>query len=106
MSRVSEREFTVQVIRLAQLHGWAVAHFRPARTAKGGWRTPVQGDGAGFPDMVLVRAGVILFVELKCPPNRLTALQSGWLGLLQDTGLYARVWSPADWDHIEEVLRG
>jgi hypothetical protein len=45
-------------------YGWRAAHFRPARTAKG-WRTPVAADGAGFPDLVLVRRTRIVAAELK-----------------------------------------
>jgi hypothetical protein len=51
----TEREFQRQVIDLARLLGWRCAHFRPGRTARG-WRTPVQADGAGFPDLQPVRA--------------------------------------------------
>lgn len=43
-----ERQWQAQVIELARILGWRVAHFRPALT-KHGWRTPVQADGAGFP---------------------------------------------------------
>jgi hypothetical protein len=53
---LSEAAFTDAVIELARLGGWRVAHFRPARTASG-WRTPVQGDGAGFPDKGVGEAG-------------------------------------------------
>jgi hypothetical protein len=50
----SEASFLEQIIDLAHLFGWRVAHFRAARTFSG-WRTPVQGDGKGFPDLVLCR---------------------------------------------------
>lgn len=44
----TEIQWQAQVIELAHILGWTVAHFRPALT-KHGWRTPVQADGAGFP---------------------------------------------------------
>ncbi len=50
-----EADFQAQVIDLLHLHGWVVAHFRPARTAKG-WITPVAADGAGFLDLLAVHA--------------------------------------------------
>jgi hypothetical protein len=51
---ITEAEFLAQVLQLAKLCGWLTAHFRPAKTAHG-WRTAVQGDGAGWPDLVLLR---------------------------------------------------
>jgi len=35
---LSEADFESRVVDFARLLGWRVAHFRPARTAKG-WRT-------------------------------------------------------------------
>jgi hypothetical protein len=48
---ITEAAFLRQVLDLAKLRGWRTAHFRPAQTSRG-WRTAVQGDGAGFPDLV------------------------------------------------------
>ena len=59
-----EDDWQRQVVDLARLRGWRVAHFRPARTERG-WRTPVEADGAGFPDLLLVRGAQLLAVELK-----------------------------------------
>ena len=44
--------------------GGRVAHFRPPRTVHG-WRTAVAADGAGFPDLVMVRGSRLLAAELK-----------------------------------------
>ena len=57
---ISEQDWTRQVIAGAQRLGWRVAHFHTARAAitprnPWGWATPVAGDGAGFPDLVMVR---------------------------------------------------
>jgi hypothetical protein len=49
-----EQSFQSVVIEVARLAGWRVAHFRAARTVKG-WKVPVTADGAGWPDLVLVR---------------------------------------------------
>lgn len=68
---ISEAEFQRQVITYARLRGWLVCHFRPARTAHG-WRTVVQGDGCGWPDLVLVRGPVLLVVELKTDRGRVS----------------------------------
>jgi hypothetical protein len=53
-----------QVLELAKICGWRTAHFRPAKTSKG-WRTPVSGDGAGLPDLILVRPPEIVFAESR-----------------------------------------
>ena len=103
-SIITEREFQKQVIELAHLFGWRVAHFRPARTIRNGretWRTPVEADGAGFPDLVLAKDGRVLFVELKTDSGKLTKLQQEWHIAL---GENARIWRPADWSQIEAEL--
>lgn len=93
------------VIETAQLLGWRVAHFRPARTAHG-WRTPVEADGKGFPDLVLVRDRVV-FVELKCGRNRLSPEQDAWLEALKLAGVEAYLWTDETWGRgeVEAVLR-
>lgn len=75
---ISEKAWQSQVLDLARIFGWTVAHFRPAQTSKG-WRTPVAADGAGFPDLLLVRDRV-LYVELKAAKGNVgDALESGAL---------------------------
>jgi hypothetical protein len=75
---VTEAELLGAVVQAARLCGWWTAHFRPARTARG-WRTPVAADGAGFPDLVLARAGELLFAELKSAGGRVSPAQRVWL---------------------------
>jgi hypothetical protein len=109
---VTEREFTAQVLQLAHIYGWLVAHFRPARRVDGSWRTPLQGDGAGFPDLVLVRGpwgerpARVIFAELKAEDGRIGRLQTRWLGALEAVaGVETYVWKPSQLAHeILEVL--
>lgn len=100
---MTERELQSAVIECARLLGWRVAHFRPAETSKG-WRTPVEADGAGFPDLVMARRGRLLFVELKSEKGKLRPEQVAWLDALNPL---AFVWRPADWlsGTVEHVLR-
>jgi hypothetical protein len=103
---MSESEFQSQVIELAQLFRWRVAHFRPGLTQSGRWCTAVQADGAGFPDLVLVRDGVLLFAELKSEKGRLSESQIEWIGELGNVqAIRVYLWRPSDWKAIEEVLR-
>lgn len=101
---MTESDFQQQVLQYAHLRGWACAHFRPARTANG-WRTPVQADAQGFPDLVLCRRGRLLFVELKRNGGTLSDPQIEWLARLSETPAEVYVWTPADWNRVEELLR-
>lgn len=98
----TEAEFQEWVIQTAQGLGWAVAHFRKART-KAGWVTPVAADGAGFPDLLLCRERVV-FAELKVPPNKPSRAQREWARRLAAAGQEYYVWVPADCELILAVL--
>jgi VRR-NUC domain len=103
---MTEHEFQRQVTDLAEIYGWEWAHFRPAQTARG-WRTPVSGPlGAGFPDLVMVRARDrrLIFVELKRDKGKVSLEQGRVLATLASAigGVY--VWHPEDFDEIQRVL--
>ena len=108
---ISESAFQRLVIDAAQRLGWYVAHFRPART-ESGWRTPVEADGAGWPDLVMLRRGRCVVAELKTMSGRTTENQDRWIdrfGAVQLTSSGAvtvHVWKPSDWNEIEAILRG
>ncbi|MGH9151342.1 MAG: VRR-NUC domain-containing protein [Acidimicrobiales bacterium] len=99
----SEAQLQDMVLDLARYCDWRVVHFRQGRTAKG-WRTPVSGDGRGFPDLVLLRGAKQLVVELKAQRGRLTPEQNAWLNAFRLAGVDARVWRPADWSEIQQTL--
>ncbi len=101
--KVSEAVLQTQVIHLAKFRGWRVMHSRPALNRSGRWSTPIQGH-KGFPDLVLARSGVVLFVELKAKTGRLSPDQTQWLDELAGPDTYVFVWRPADWDEIERIL--
>ena len=110
-STITEAEFIRQVLDLARWCGWRSAHFRPGKTGrkdrngKDVWVTAVQGDGKGFPDLVLVKTRVIA-AELKVGRNRTTAEQDDWLKAFAAAGIATFVWTPADWNEIQDVLQG
>ncbi len=105
---MSEKEFQAQVIQLAKLHGWKVAHFRSVRVlAASGkiiWQTPVAADGKGWPDTFMVRGERAIAPELKVLPNKPTPDQLEWLAALNAAGIYAPVWYPSDWPEIVKEL--
>lgn len=107
---MTEAELVDNIISLAQRLDWLVAHFRPAMLADGRYRTAVQGDGKGFPDLVLVRDSSprLLFAECKSETGKLTKEQEEWLRRLRLAHYKAAVWvwRPSDWfdGTIETVL--
>jgi hypothetical protein len=100
---ITESEFLDQVLQYAKLRGWRSAHFRPAKTIDG-WRTPVSGDGKGFPDLLLVRGDRVIVAELKVGKNKLTLEQIAWLAAFKGANIPAFVWTPGEWPEIERTL--
>ncbi len=100
---VAESAFQSQLIEVAHLLGWRVAHFRPART-KAGWRTPVAADGQGFPDLLLARERIVV-AELKAEKGRVRPAQDAWLEAFRAAGVESYVWRPGDFDKAVAVLR-
>lgn len=103
---LSEDDLLTTVLDMCKVLGLRVAHFRPARTEHG-WRTAVQGDGKGFPDLVICGPGGVLFRELKTATGRTSADQAAWLTDLAEGGQNAEVWRPEDLrsGRIEAELR-
>jgi len=95
MAVMREDHLLKAVLDMARLLGLATAHFRPALSQSGRWHTAVAGDGKGFPDLVIVGPGGILYRELKTDVGRLEPEQVVWLrtlGRVADAG----IWRPAD----------
>lgn len=101
---ITEAEFLKQVLELARLLGWRTAHFRPGLTRKGRWITAVQGDGKGFPDLLLIRGDTVIVAELKVGKNTITSEQGEWLNAFQEARVAAYIWTPDNWEAIELVL--
>ena len=93
---MTEEVLLASVLQAAREFRWRTAHFRPARTERG-WRTPVQGDGKGWPDLVLVRGDRLMFRELKREKARVRPEQAEWLAILVDAGADVGVWKPSGW---------
>lgn len=106
--KISEEDFRTAVIGYAQAHGWKVAWIRPVRVQRADgsvyFETPMGADGAGWPDLTLVRNGEIIFAELKSKGGKVRPEQIAWLDALRDTGAASGIWYPADWPKIQEVL--
>lgn len=105
---MKERELQKAVIDLARTWGYRVCHFTAAQARAGKFVTPVVADGAGFPDLIIVGHGRLIFAEMKAQRGRLRPTQLEWQqALLQVPGIEHYVWKPEDWNSgaIAEVLQ-
>lgn len=89
----SERDWQKIVCRWAREFGWAVYH------TKLSW-----GSQPGFPDLVLCRPPILMFVELKSDKGKVRAEQQEWIDRIQACGLPALIWRPADEKTVLEIL--
>ena len=105
--KLTEAQWLSQVILMARASGWICAHFRASLNQRGRWQTAVAGDGAGFPDCVLVheKTGDTIFAELKRDGVKVKDLrQVRWGEALGKRNEYA-VWRPADFEHVRFRLQ-
>ena len=77
---LTEKQFQAQVVQLAKLCGWLVYHTFDSRRS-----------APGFPDLRMIRAGVLLAIELKVGNNRCSPQQFAWLSAFRAAGIRAEV---------------
>jgi hypothetical protein len=100
----TEAQFQRVVIAFAKDRGWLVQHVPPAQVRKGKHVTPTQGH-VGFPDLVLVRDGRLIFAELKSSGGP-TDMQQVWLNRLEAVpGVEVHLWWPKHWPVVRRTLR-
>ena len=94
MKGISEKQFLAQVVDLARLCGFThIYHTYDSRRSV-----------PGFPDLVLLKPGRCLFIEVKREGKRLTPTQEDWARALREAG--AEVWwfMPSEWELLKRVL--
>jgi len=96
---LTEKQFEAQVKQLARMFGWLYYHT---------WRS--IHSPAGFPDIVMVRDGTVIFAELKSEKGKVSEHQEEWITALErvakgSVGAQVYVWRPSDWERIVEILR-
>lgn len=90
----SEAEFQAEVVELAEAQGWRCYHTFDSRRSD-----------PGFPDLVLVRGVVLVFLEIKSAKGRVEPEQKGWIGDLKRVKIVdADIVRPSDWDQIVAIL--
>ena len=91
---VTEASWQSTVIDLAELTGWWVYHNPDSRRSQ-----------PGFPDLVLIRAPRVMFLELKRETGRLSTVQREVIGHLEACpGVEVHVARPSDWSLVVEWL--
>jgi hypothetical protein len=91
---MTEKQWTVEVARLAKDFGWLRYHTHRS-----------DFSPAGFPDECLVRPPRLIFAELKSdnPHSKLGPEQERWREQLQEVpGVEWYLWRPSD---VDEVIR-
>jgi len=97
-------EITPAVLDILRLHGWRTLHIRPARTEKG-WRSPLSGDGVGWPDIFAVRGHTALAIECKGETGYLSPEQRVWRDALNVAGIGFMLLRPKDIQGLPDRLR-
>ena len=91
---VSEKDFQQQIIDLARLNKWMVYHTADSRRSY-----------PGFPDLVMVRGAVCIFLELKSVKGKATVQQQEWIDRLQKVRIvHADIARPHNWDDVRRAL--
>lgn len=104
-----ERAFEREVIRYAESMGWLIHKDRATNAPRicKHCKKPLKipRNDPGFPDLVMVRAGRVVWAELKSARGKPTKDQLCWLRALWAAGEECFVWKPEDWETIAQVLR-
>ena len=97
-SMTTEAAFQVHVVGLLRRYGWKSYHTRDSRRSD-----------PGFPDLVAVRAGRLLAIELKTLRGRATEEQMAWLTALNEVeqvdAFILRPPRDGDWAEFVRMIR-
>lgn len=83
-----------KVEQLAEYCGWWVWHDNDSRRNRAGW-----------PDLVLLKPGRLIFAELKTDTGKLSAEQRRILSMLKMSGQEVYIWRPTDFETIRGILK-
>lgn len=90
---ISEKLFLAEVRALLNRAGWRSYHTHNSRKSD-----------AGFPDLVAVREGRVLWIELKTEKGIVSAAQLNWIEDLKAANQEVFLWRPSDWKAIVATL--
>lgn len=101
--RISERQFQHQIEILLDLNEWWWKHDLKGRLPNGKIATLLRGK-SGFPDIIAVRDGELIFIEVKSAIGRTSPNQVRWIEELRLAGCEVYVWRPRDIDEVKRRL--
>jgi hypothetical protein len=87
-ARQTEKQWQRTVVATAEALGWTAVHL------------------PGWPDLILLRDGRVLFVELKREGGKLTRQQERWQEIFTRQRIAHDVWRPSDYDRMVKILGG
>lgn len=90
----TEQGFQDAVVHYATIRKWLSYHTLRSK-----------GSNPGFPDLVLVRAERLVFIELKRQGRQRSPEQVEWATALAVAGQEVYCWEPIDWPTIERILK-
>jgi hypothetical protein len=99
---VKERDWQNLVIQLATARGWK--HYHPPDNKPVNGR--IQKVVAGFPDLVLIKNGRMVFAELKREKGVLSPEQASWIVEIKACGIECYVWRPSQVALVIDILNG
>ena len=92
---VTEKEWLATVLDIAHTYKWMCYHTHDSRHSE-----------PGFPDLLILGHGRIIFTELKTAKGKVTYYQEVWITGLRNAGQTVYVWRPSDVDEVHAVLGG
>lgn len=98
---MNESEWQQQVLAAALKLGWQTMHI--GRTGKHQAVGAKGTLGRGWPDLVLVKGGRIIFAELKAEKGITDPIQKQVLGILHQVG-EVYIWRPSDFGQVLDTL--
>lgn len=101
---VSERDWRRLVMATADAAGWLVVHVRSVQDRSGKWVNPVSLRG--WPDLVVMREGIMVAMELKAEGGRVRPDQRRVLDVMRTIpGVHGVFAKPSHWPRVVTVLR-
>ena len=94
LATATEAQFQRAVVEAATVLGWIAVAI-----------PNMIGNPTGWPDLILIGHGRVMFRELKTERGKLSPKQRQWLERLQGAGADAALRRPADWELIVAELR-
>lgn len=88
-AELPEREWQKILVAGLTEQGWVTNHVQRGRTSQGAWVTPTTS--AGWPDLLAIRDGWLLAIEVKGPRTPVEVDQIAWLLLFAELPT-ARAW--------------